>query len=314
MRNNPQALFDRLFGSFGAPMQPMPQGPSRKGWLVDRVLGELNQVKGSGRLSKADKDLLQAHVDGLQDVQRTLMSATPPPPRCTGAPQLQLTGLNQAQRYEIPIRILAAALKCDVTRIATINLNEGIPGHSDSYTDAHAPTHALGDDPNDPVARGHMLSWQRFGTRMFAHVMSELDSVVVDSNTGRTLLDDSLVYLQNSMGDAAGDGQGAGGQHSARFLFTMLAGRAGGLRSGRYLKYRCPSGGRDLWGLIGPSQNQLLISIMRGFGLTPPDWEKPGVVGYGLYLGDGDASLDYGRPVLGPIYADKRSALPALFT
>ncbi len=315
LRNDPQALFDRLFAGFN-PATPPPQGPTKKAWLADRVLGELNQVMQRGRLSRADKDLLQAHVDGLHDVQKTLVSATPAPSRCTQAPSLQLSNLTQAQRYEIPVRIMAAALKCDVTRIATINCNEGIPGHSNSYTDAHGPTHALGENPNDAAARGHMLSWQRFGVGLFTQVMAELESVVVDANTGRTLLDDSLVYLQNSMGDAAGEGQLAGGGHPSRFQFTMLGGRAGGaLRAGRYLKYRCASGGRDyIWSQIGPSQNQLLISLMRAFGLAPADWEKAGTQGYGLYLGENDANLDYGRPVLGPIYADKRSALPALLT
>lgn len=319
IRNNAKALFDKVFTGFTpGPAGASPGGASTaadpKKYLVDRVLSEVNAVIRKPRLSRDDKGLLQAHIDSLQDIQKVLSAPrAPTPPQCEGIPQYQFSNLTQAQRYTIPVQIMAMAMKCDITRIAGIHCHEGIPGHSDNYGTAHGPTHALGDTPDDPNVRKTMLSWQTFGSSLFAHVVSELNSVV-DPNTGKTLLDNSVVYLTNSMGDAVGAGQGAGGQHPTRFLFNALAGSAGGaIRTGRYLKYRVTSGGRDfVWSQIGPSQNQLLISIMRAFGLTPENWENPGVAGYGTYPGDKDPKLDYGRDVLGPIYADKRSALPSL--
>jgi hypothetical protein len=170
------------------------------------------------------------------------------------------------------ITLIANAFACDVTRFATLFMNDlsyagnplGLP------QDNHgAVAHTYNSSPlganGTPVGAGNPDTWtplakfNRYAYSKVALLMQKLDALGV--------LDNTLIYVTSDMGNPA--------LHSTRNVPTVLAGGANGLfRMGRRLKMMpdCPSS--SPWCAPGDTtfkpttNNHLLVSIAQAFGVN----------------------------------------------
>jgi hypothetical protein len=272
-----RVVFNRLFGDPAGEMmtteEPAIDPRERQRLVIDRVKEDFDAVRGSSRLSSADRDRLDQFVEHLRDVQTRIQSV--PEISCDGP--LLRTEVDHVDAYSNHIDIMVAALACGITSIGTIYCYH----HSSDGNDLglHDVSHST-----DPSAVARSLEYNTWIADRFAELLIKLDSVV--EADGTTLLDNSAALWGNDIGICDN-------HYQFRYPVLMAGGLQGTLRTGEYIDYRSRPGRR--WAgheHLGRPYNQLLTTIMAGMGLSPEDWETPGSPGFGDYSIIGDSYAD----------------------
>lgn len=249
-----QAFFDAFASGFGA----ATEDGSQEAALVEAVYGDYKKVRDGSRISAADKQKLESYMALIADIQKGAG---------TCAPAMQQEEVDIEATITNQLRILAAALACDLTRVASITL-----GMSAGSGTRHEEHHKLYGE----TSTGIVLDLKLIGTRV-AKLLAILDAV--EEPTG-TLLDNSLVYWSMQYGCVT-----LGGQHNAACMPVMIAGGAGGkLKQGHYIDFREPASETlkddDRRGI---PMNNLLVMFMNCMGLSSADYEATPGKGYGAY-------------------------------
>lgn len=271
-----QTAFSAVFGTSAPGTSPLVDPMiSARVRLADQVIEDYRQVSTSRALSAADRQQLDDYMDLLADVQSRMQVQAP---ECT--PPSQLTEGDFEVLHRNAIDIAVAAMLCGATRVVAYHTYQGAP---DSYDEETFHTWAH----DNPPLHAQMQQWRY---RQLAKLIETMDSFV-ESN-GKTLLDNSFVYANNELSDP---------QHGGTHLKSMpiiTAGSAGGqLVTGKYIDF----GGRLM--------NSMLVTAFATMGLSPEDYERNGVAGFGDYEGrDADRYASYVSD------AERRKPLPYLFT
>jgi hypothetical protein len=233
-----------------------------------KVVGaELSTVEA--RLPTADRPKVQAHRAALADLQTQLFR---PVPQCTVPLKPNVADRPSDAADSMPwildrqMELLVAALRCDLTRIASLQLRVG---ENDGYpyrfigveNEHHGTSHETTADRLEELAK--IYTW--YADR-FAHLLELLDAVPEGSGT---MLDNTLVIWGSEIG--------TGWSHDfANVPFVVAGGGAGGVQTGRYLKV--PK---------GTYHNRLLVSAMRFMGVDvdtfgSTDQERGSLAGLGV--------------------------------
>lgn len=270
---DPRIAFEKLFGGLDAGLSDAQKLARRNRNLsvIDRVLANYTQVMGSPRLSSLDKQRLDSHVSMIRDLEKSIQATEGGV--CAGPANITGLSTDLSRLVTQHIDIMVAAIRCDLTCIGTISLGESrtynwLPNQLSHH---HSMSHSDGD------AAPGLTAINQWWAGKFAELLNKLD-VIEDPATGRTYLDNSLVYWSNE--------QTSHGVLNHRLLDmpVLLAGGAGTLITGRYVDYRRPGNVDQFSGVIrGRVYNQLLVTILQAMGLTPAEYEEGGVAGFGEY-------------------------------
>jgi hypothetical protein len=152
-------------------------------------------------------------------------------------------------------KLLVAALKCDLTRVATVMWSRGVSPTVFSWKGLtrghHAISHLLVDEER---ARQEMTTITTWLAEQFAELLRQL-STTPDVGGGY-LLDRTLVLWANEFSD--------GDYHSRKNIPFVMAGSAGGyFRTGRFMKYASASHG------------DLLTSCLNAMGVQATRFGHP---------------------------------------
>jgi hypothetical protein len=134
-QNNPYAFFQQLFSGVqtGGSAAPAPAGPdiekihARRGSVLDAV--RENFALFERNVSSEDKRRLDAHLTGLRAIERELTSPGAAPGGMCATPDLAAAQQvdwnandNVPTIIKVQMDLLAAAVSCDLTRVATFRL------------------------------------------------------------------------------------------------------------------------------------------------------------------------------------------------
>jgi hypothetical protein len=292
---NTAVTYQRLFGDYddAADVEAMQRRALDRS-LVDRVTDDYDRLRKSPRLGAEDRQSLESHMALLADLEARLgapLTSCVKPDDPGKLPTVQDGQLEAATRTNLDL--LVAAFRCDRTRVATVMLCPSTDLRTFGF--AGGPTgqhHAIDHSSNQDYRRSSLLFINRWYAKQVAYLLTKLDEV--DPSTGRTYLDDTIVYWGNE------DGCNPNSHHQYS-MPVLLAGGTGTLRTGRYLDYRqIWDGGangkriqygtpdqpiNEPWGyeFLGRPYNSLLISLFQAFGLTAEDYQAPGAEGFGSY-------------------------------
>ena len=251
--------------------------------LTDQVLEDYASVLGSNKLSSSDAMLLENYMDLLSEVQERMLAEAPD---CSEPQMLDESDFDLLHRNAIDIAVLG--MLCGATRVVAYHCYQGSPTDYDEET-FHAWAH------DDAELHAQMQLWRY---RQLARLIERMDSVT--ESDGRTLLDNSLLYACNELshpGHAAMD-QRISGQTHLVDMPVITAGSAGGrFVTGQYVDF----GVRLL--------NNMLVTIFAAMGVSPDEYERDGVVGFGDY--DGMRIGDYAAYLSD---SERRSPLPYVYT
>ncbi len=252
-------LFNAIFGSLAASPAEFNKLQLRKSQSIQNSIERYRTLLNSSALSFEDRQRAQFHIDLLIRVRQNKLNENFV--TCK-KPDLTLVGGPGGERPRDDAATLQSALNmndivthsllCDLTRVVYINLDSFFSWHWHS-------------DPNDPNAQKTWLTHQDRFARIVSDLATKMDSVVDPAN-GKKLLDNSVIYVTNEMGEG-------GSAHSRQSIATFTIGGANGaLRTGYYLDCK------------GQIQNRMNATIMQAMGLTSSDYNKYGDGnGYGEY-------------------------------
>jgi hypothetical protein len=281
---DPVQTYQQLFKGFAAPGDTAGQEAAARANLlgssmVDFLRSDVNRLRT--RLGSEEKLKLDQHLSSLDELEKQFqatgmgsgaMCAVPAQPDASKFPKLKQ--YNQGEPYfdaitDAQIDVLAQALACDVTRFATLFLNDlsytgnplGLPSDNHGSVAHTYSASKIGNDGHD--ATGTPDTWltlakfNRYSYGKVARLMQKLDELGA--------LDSTLIYVSSDMGNPA--------LHSTRNAPTVLAGGANGkFRMGRHVRLAADCPPTNQWCDDSLKQqktnNHLLVSIAQAFGLS----------------------------------------------
>lgn len=307
----PDQAFQQLFAGLDVDDLTAERLRQQRLTLVERALEHYQAVRQNPRLSAVDRDLLDEHVEHMQQIE-TLLSADAiecaPPDDPTGVFDGSAESVNAAAQVQVDIAV--AALRCGLTRVVNMYLDpdvlmtESLHGVSGGH---HGASHDASAQSVQSIFNAH--TWHM---TYLADFLEKLEATV-DPLSGNTLLDDSLVLVNNEIGNQNGQSGNQPGDldlnHIGLDAQVMLVGSCGGrLRTGMYMDYRTDFT-RNRWSqYIGTSYNWVLVTCMLAMGLEPDAWEVDSEPGYGDLRG---APYDM-TPLDEVVVGDLRDYLPRL--
>jgi Protein of unknown function (DUF1552) len=292
----PLDLFKKLFD--GAPTTPPASGPTRTP-VVDRVVEHWKGVRSgrfgdAGRLSTEDKQRIDAHLERLLELERSLtVVPTIPAISCSsvtaptgssdvggGAYQQLDTAVSVYKAYN---QVVAAAFACDASRV-------GVCRQEAKWYDTALDWHgSVAHMARSPDRQNILVTASRNQFGVFLDLAQRLEAIKdVD---GKSVLDNSLL----SWGQEAGFGI-----HDFFCTPIITMGSAGGaLKTGLFADYRntsavenkrateqsTVSGDNAAPPTVAPNPglpyNRWLATVLLAMGSPASEWERPGEKGYG---------------------------------
>jgi hypothetical protein len=247
---DPNRLFDRMFASLSQPSPQLDLLKLKRKSVIDFVHRELDNF--GKRLGTDDQAKIEAHFTSLRDIEKRL-SATGASASCakpmigTGGSKQDVTVLHKTM-----FDLIAAALKCDITRVATLDTYDDGGGDGNSFpwmginSDYHAVAHGGGGRATEKIKIDSYLYGQVAG------LAKQLDETI---EGGGTALDNTII--------AVGNGQEDGASHQVWPIPFMLIGNGGGA-----LK----TGGRVVRYPTKHPHNKLLATIVTAMGFPTQDY------------------------------------------
>lgn len=286
---DPAAAFDIMFSR-----------SSRSVRIVDQLNAQYTALRKNRRLSNEDRQRLDAHLAFLADLERRVK--TPPVAACDMASDKpQSTVVIEDFPTKIPnhVDLIVSAIKCGITRVAALTMTEAAESRTYNFLPGvsgegfHSKSHEVTDD-----AYRQLAIINHWHAAQVADLLTKLD-VVEDPVTGKTYLDNSIVYWGSELGVKPGFANADDG-HMNNDMPVLLAGGAGGFfKTGQFIDYRkmgqrqiysqtCGAGSdacyrEDRFPYVGHPLNDLLITLMMAMGLSPGEWEQGGERGFGDY-------------------------------
>lgn len=292
---DPTKAFDLLFDGVAAGDDPAAKAAAeRKRKLgqsvIDYAKWDVNRLRS--KLAAAEQMKLDQHLTSLSELEKQLGGLPSGGPVCTVPARPDAKKFPQLRQYnggepyfdaitDAHIDVLAQAMACDLTRFATLFMNDlsydgnplGLPkdNHGSVAHTYNASTVGNDGHPQDgaPDTWLPLAKFNRYAYGKVARLMQKLDALGV--------LDSTLIYVTSDMGNPA--------LHSTKNVPTLLAGGVNGkFRMGRRLKLSpdCPT--QNIWcapedaSATPMPNNKLLVSIAQSaFGLdvgkfgTQPD-------------------------------------------
>ena len=225
---NPRAVFDRLFGRAAAadPQRAAKEAVYRRS-LVDLVRDDAQQLQR--QLAAADQQKLDEYLYAVRQIERRIEEAErfgrgearlPDYPRPAGQPR------NFVEHVRLMMDLMVLAFQADATRIVTFMYANG--GSNRSYPDIGVSSghHELSHHSGDAKKLADISQINRHHAGLLAYLLGKLKAVGEGS---ATLLDQCMVMYGASLGD--------GNRHNHDDLPIVVAGRGGGLRPGRHLRF-----------------------------------------------------------------------------
>lgn len=252
-QNDPRLTFRTLFGDSSLPPDEAAVLRRKRRSVLDAVVSQLSSLKQS--VSTSDRARLDEHLTMVRSLETRLTSM--PAGTCAAPTDPGAVAWQQEAQFgtvaQLQLDLLALALRCDLTRVATVMfsdaLNHTTLPHLDITTDVHNLTHLSDEDPSRlQVAKRD--TWQ---SGVLANLLSALDAL--DDGNGATVLDNTLVFW--------GTDVSRGNTHAHDDMPFVLAGGGAGFRMGRYARWN------------GVNHNDLLTSIANAFGAGVASYGTP---------------------------------------
>jgi hypothetical protein len=280
---DPVQAFDQLFAGFVVGDDPAAAALAARqrekgGSLIDFIRGDIDRLHP--RLAPREQQKLDQHLTSLRELEKQFSEpgavgancVLPASPNAANFPKNKM--YNGGEPYfsaitDAFIDVLAQAMACDITRFATLFMNDlafagnplGLPADNHGSVAHTYNASPIGNDgrPGDGVASTWvpLAQLNHYNYQHIARLMQRLDEFGA--------LDSTLIYASSDMGNPS--------LHSTRNVPTLLAGGVNGkFRMGRRLRMvqDCPES--SPW--CGPGEtvyqptpnNHLLVSIAQAFG------------------------------------------------
>ncbi len=206
----PRVVFERLFAGAdaSASQQQLQRRRVTRASVLDYVRGEATSL--SSRLSTRDRAKLDEYLTGVRELEVRLgveagtCSATAP-----------VEGDIPVKSKQM-IDLIVTALRCDLTRVVSFMLANGISNRSYDFLGARGAHHELSHHQNDPEKLEKLDVIATWEVAQFGYLLEALKAVPEGNGT---LLDHTVAYFSSDVED--------GNSHAHTNLPVLVAGRGG---------------------------------------------------------------------------------------
>lgn len=225
MQNNPQVVFEQLFGD-GATDAQRTARRTQSLSLLDSVTDQINQLDKA--LPAADRARLDNYLTDIREIERRIVQSAQRvtddvevPDRPNGIPDDVHEHIKQM--YDL----IALAWQTEITRIATFMLAKELSNAVYPNSSVRDSFHTLSHHSNSEDNKARFAILNRYHVSLFAYFLEKLDSINDGENT---LLGNSLLLYGSGMSD--------GNSHNHDPLPLVMAGSAAGtLQGNRHLVF-----------------------------------------------------------------------------
>jgi Protein of unknown function (DUF1552) len=240
---SPKALFDRMFLGFSPDTRELD---TRVG-VIDAIKADAADLRQ--RLGASDKQRLDAHLAGLDDLETRLLSE---PPTCAvpGAPVDPADdGTNEplSLRSQLICDVLAQAMACDLVRVFSMRFSQAI---SDVFFWEAGVNEGLHTITHDPSKRQQYADSVTFTMTQLAYLLGKLQAIPEGDGN---VLDRCAIFCTSELSD--------GQQHTVTDYPVVVAGTAGGaLKTGQHIA------------LPGMRTSAVPLTLLRAIGVETPSF------------------------------------------
>jgi hypothetical protein len=248
--NSPLDVYHHVFSRFATPLSPEVLAEQRS--VIDAVGQQFGAL--SGRLSATDRQTLDAHLTLVRDLERRLSLGVTSCALGDVPPALDPDSeADMARIGELQVDLLAAALACDVTRVATFQISTALNRIRYPWVDSLDAGHSLSHsgDSNDD-AKQQLVRRARWHSSLVARLFDRLASI--PEGTG-SALDNTLFLWGNEVS--------LGTTHTHTNMPFLMAGGGWAFETGRYLRYE------------GASHADLLLAVLHAMGVPDEKFGNP---------------------------------------
>ncbi len=246
--DNPYNVYLDLAGLVGSdtggPSPTADQLAARRKSVNDLVRDDLSSMMNGRRISYADKQRLQLHLDSIRDLENNMNEMNGTGAVCTGAP-LSLQALEeidgksrengrQEDVVKLHLELTALAFSCNYTRVATLQAGDGTDGtqytiDGELYERFHHISHRINSDGTDGTRidgaedKHHKIDRLRLETLKYG-----IEKWSQFETPKGPLLDNGFIYWTSHVGD--------GPSHTLQNVPVIVAGSGGGyLKQGQLI-------------------------------------------------------------------------------
>jgi hypothetical protein len=240
MENNPQVVFERLFGDGGTDAERRARREQSRS-LLDSVLQDL--VSLQRKLPAPDRRRLDQYADDVREIERRIDIAAKQSPRGVASRTAPVGIPDDFERHiKLMFDLQVLAWQAEITRVSTLMLAKEVSNAVYPGSGVRDPFHNLSHHSNVQQNKDRFAVLNRYHVSMLAYF---LDKLRASPDGEGTLLEHSMVLYGSGMSD--------GNQHNHHPLPVVLCGGA----SGRV------KGGQHLRVLKGTPLSNLLLSMLQ---------------------------------------------------
>ena len=225
-QNNPQVLFEQLFGD-GANDAQRAARRSQALSLLDSVTDQINGIDRT--LPAADRERLDRFVTDVREIERRInqsaervASNVTLPKKPSGVPE------DVEEHIKLMYDLIALAWQTEITRISTFMVAKELSNAVYTKSGVRDSFHILSHHSNNEDNKARFAVLNRYHATLFAYFLDKLAKL---PDGDGTLLDHSLILYGSGMSD--------GNSHNHDPLPIVLAGRASGaLQGNRHIRQK----------------------------------------------------------------------------
>lgn len=241
--SNPYRAFDRLFAGATAEPTEVERVRAERRSILDLLGQEVSALRCD--LGADDRPRLDQHLDSIRELERSLAFDGA---QCSAPTLGGMLDVNDNDNFpavgKMQMDILVAALRCDHTRVATLQWSNGASQTHHTWVGVDFTHHGVshgseGVTADENTRRGWLISIENWYAKQFLYLLQQLDAV--PEGDGTMLDNTACVWIHE---------QSNGGSHNRNDMPFVLAGSCGGVfQTGRCLQ------------LNGRPHNDLLVSL-----------------------------------------------------
>jgi hypothetical protein len=254
--DDPYQLFNKLYGR--------AKDNEALASVLDAVKDDLKAV--SGKVSAADKKLLEEHATFVRDMEKELKEQKAAATVGHAVPKVE-PGLRQDNNEQMPqiskvqIELLVNSFAADFARVASYQITNSVGQARMKWLSIEEGHHDLSHEPDsNEKAQEKLVKINRWYCEQVAYLAKRLAETKEPGGTG-SLLDNTLIVWTNELGK--------GNSHTHDNTPFVLVGGGLDYKMGRALKYK------------NTPHNRLLMALAHGFGHNVKSFGNP------VYCADG---------------------------
>ena len=224
MQNNPQVIFERLFGDGSTDAERRARRQQSVS-LLDSVRGEASALQR--RLPAGDRNRVDQYLSDVREIERRIEKASKQASSELTLPDAPVAAPKDVEDHiKLMFDLQVLAWQADISRVTTMLLAKELSNAVYAKSGVRDAFHTLSHHSNIRENQDRFAVLNRYHVGLLAYLLNKLQTT---PDGDGTLLDHSMILYGSAMGD--------GNQHNHYPLPIVLAGGASGaLKGGRHIR------------------------------------------------------------------------------